>query len=308
MAVVSLRAWSSARFTIDLPPGHRFPIEKYQAIRDAVVQRGILPAEAILEPDRVERWSLALVHTPEYLDAMYDGTLSTADARRLGFPWSAQLLERSLRTVQATLEASRDALDRGSGITLAGGTHHAFPDHGEGFCVFNDVAVATRVLQREGKISRALIVDLDVHQGNGTARIFADDPDVFTFSMHGRKNYPFHRERSSLDVELEDGCDDQTYLSLLALHLEPVLTRSRPDLVFYLAGSDPYELDRFGRLSLTREGLAERDRMVVSACRARGVPLTLTMSGGYATNMDDIAHMHSESVRILCQHAPASFQ
>jgi acetoin utilization deacetylase AcuC-like enzyme len=297
----TLRAWSSSRFTIDLPPGHRFPIEKYQGIRDTVISRGILPANAVLEPDRSDRWALALVHTSDYLDKIYDGTLSAAEERRLGFPWSTQLRERSLRTVQATLEAARDALDRGAGITLAGGTHHAFPDHGEGFCVLNDVAIAVRVLQREGRIGRALIVDLDVHQGNGTARIFEGDPDVFTFSMHGRKNYPFHKERSSLDVELEDGCDDETYLNLLKQHLTPALDASAPELVFYLAGSDPYREDRFGRLSLTRVGLAERDRHVVATCHSRRLPLVLTMSGGYANSVTDIAAIHSESVRIVTE-------
>ena len=296
-----LRAWSSARFTIDLPAGHRFPIEKYQRIRDTVISRGILPADRVLEPERAERWALALVHTSDYLDKIYDGTLPPAEARRLGFPWSDQLKERSLRTVQATLEAARDALDRGAGITLAGGTHHAFPDHGEGFCVFNDVAVAIRVLQREGRIERAMVIDLDVHQGNGTARIFAGEEDVYTFSMHGGKNYPFHKETSTLDVELADGCDDGTYLDLLDQHLEPVISAARPDLVFYLAGSDPYREDRFGRLGLTRTGLAERDRRVVRACRSRGLPLVLTMSGGYAQSVDDIAAIHSESVRTVIE-------
>jgi acetoin utilization deacetylase AcuC-like enzyme len=301
MTANALRAWSSARFTIDLPPGHRFPIEKYQGIRDIVIQRGILPPELVLEPDRAERWALALVHTSEYLDKIHDGGLTPAEERRLGFPWSDRLRERSLRTVQATLEAARDALDRGAGVTLAGGTHHAFPDHGEGFCVFNDVAVAIRVLQREGRIGRALVIDLDVHQGNGTARIFEEDADVFTFSMHGKKNYPFHKERSNLDVELEDGCDDVTYLTLLRAHLQPAFDSARPDLVFYLAGSDPYKEDRFGRLELTREGLAERDRMVTKAARARGLPLVLTMSGGYARSIEDISLIHSESVKIVTE-------
>lgn len=298
---MSLRAWSSSRFTIDLPPGHRFPIEKYAAIRDRVIRRGILPGEAILEPDRAERWALALVHTPEYLDRIYNGDLGPAEERRLGLPWSEQLLERSLRTVQATIEAAYDALERGAGVTLAGGTHHAFPERGEGFCVFNDVAVAIRLLQREGRIERALVVDLDVHQGNGTARIFSDDADVYTFSMHGRKNYPFHKEHSSRDVELEDRCDDSTYLALLNQHLPLAIQAARPDVVFYLAGSDAYSDDRFGRLGLSVEGLARRDRLVARSCRSPGLPLVLTMAGGYARSMEDIAMLHSESVRIVRQ-------
>ncbi len=226
-----MRAWSSARFTIDLPDGHRFPIAKYARIRDEVVTRGLLPATGIEEPDRADRWALELVHAAAYVQAVIDGTLTPAEVRRLGLPWSPQLRERSLRTVQGTVEAAQDALDGGLGINLAGGTHHAFPDHAEGFCVFNDVAVAIRVLQRAGRITRAAVVDLDVHQGNGTARIFADDVDVFTFSLHGARNFPFRKERSRLDVELEDGCEDAAYLAALDAHLEPVLDAARPELV-----------------------------------------------------------------------------
>jgi acetoin utilization deacetylase AcuC-like enzyme len=296
---VEFRAWSSARWTIDLPPGHRFPIEKYRLIREAVITRGILPAPSIAEPERVDRWALNLVHTPRYIDAIMTGTLSPAESRRLGFPWSDALRERSLRTVQATLEAARDALDRGVGITLAGGTHHAFADHGEGFCVFNDVAIATRVLAREGRIVRAMILDLDVHQGNGTASVFAGDREVYTFSMHGRSNFPFHKEESTLDIELDDGCDDATYLALLTRYLEPALAAAAPDIIFYLAGSDPYVNDRFGRLGLTISGLARRDHLVAEACLSRGIPLAVTMAGGYARDPADIAFIHSETVRIV---------
>jgi acetoin utilization deacetylase AcuC-like enzyme len=265
-----MRAWSSARYTIDLPAGHRFPIAKYARIRDAIVGCGLLPPECIEEPDRVERWALELAHTPRYAQAVLDGTLTAAETRRLGFPWSPQLRERSLRTVQGTVEAAEDALQSGLGINLAGGTHHAFADHGEGFCVFNDVAVAIRVLQRAGRVTRVAVVDLDVHQGNGTARIFADDPDVFTFSLHGARNFPFRKERSGLDVELDDGCEDAAYLARLDDHLAPVLEASRPDLVFYLAGADPYVHDRFGRLGLSIAGLRQRDARVFDAChRAR---------------------------------------
>ena len=216
------RAWSSARFTVPLPSGHRFPIAKYAMVRDAVVRRGLLPPEAIEEPGEVRRADLALVHTAGYIDAIIDGTMDEAAVRRLGFPWSAELRERALRTVQGTIEAARDALSSGAGINLAGGTHHAFADRGEGFCVFNDVAVASRVLQRDGLARRIAIIDLDVHQGNGTARIFADDETVFTFSMHGETNFPFHKEASSRDVGLPDGCDDAAYLAALSSHLDPV--------------------------------------------------------------------------------------
>jgi acetoin utilization deacetylase AcuC-like enzyme len=291
-----MRAWSSARFTIDLPDGHRFPIAKYARIRDEVVARGLLSATGIDEPDRADRWALELVHTARYVQAVVDGTLTPLEVRRLGFPWSAQLRERSLRTVQGTVEAAHDALDCGLGINLAGGTHHAFPDHAEGFCVFNDVAVAIRVLQRAGRITRAAVVDLDVHQGNGTARIFADDPDVFTFSLHGARNFPFRKERSGLDVELQDRAEDAAYLAALERHLEPVLDAARPELVFYLGGADPFVHDRFGRLAVSVAGLRERDRRVFDVCRRRGLPVVVTMAGGYARNLDDVVTIQANTV------------
>jgi acetoin utilization deacetylase AcuC-like enzyme len=294
-----MRAWSSSRFTIDLPPGHRFPIAKYGMIREGVVASGALAPADIHEPDRAERWALELAHTRAYVDGIMEGTISPGEARRLGFPWSEQLRERSLRTVQATIEAARDALDGGAGVTLAGGTHHAFPGHGEGFCVFNDVAVAIRALQREGRVRRVVILDLDVHQGNGTAAMFTDDPDVFTFSMHGAKNYPFRKERSSLDLELPDGTSDREYTSLLTAHLDGVLESARPDLAFYLAGADPYRDDRFGRLRLSFAGLQHRDELVARACSHRGIPLVLTMAGGYARVLEDVVTIHCNTVAEL---------
>ncbi len=291
-----MRAWSSARYTVPLPDGHRFPLAKYARIRDECIARGLLTAAAIDEPDRAERWALELVHTRRYAEAVLTGTLSAAEVRRLGFPWSPALRERSLRTVQGTLEAARDALDTGLGLNLAGGTHHAFADHGEGFCVFNDVAVAVRVLQREGRLQRVAIVDLDVHQGNGTAHIFAGDADVFTFSIHGARNFPFRKERSSLDVEFEDGAEDAAYLAGLDRHLEAVLDAARPELVFYLAGADPYRHDRFGRLGLTMAGLGERDRRVFAALRRRGLPVVVTMAGGYARELEDVVTIQTNTV------------
>jgi len=294
-----VRAWSSARFSVALPAGHRFPIAKYQAVRDGVVARGLLPADAIHEPDRVERTALALVHTPEYVASIEDGTLPEPAVRRLGFPWGPGLRERSFRTVQGTVEAARDALATGAGINLAGGTHHAFAERGEGFCVFNDVAVATRVLQREGQLRRVAVVDLDVHQGNGTARLFEGDEDVHTFSMHGERNYPFHRERSRLDVELPDGTGDEAYLATLDRHLDEVLDDAAPELVFYLAGADPFAGDRFGRLALSVDGLRARDRRVLGACARRGVPVAVTLAGGYAERMEDIVAIHANTVEEL---------
>jgi acetoin utilization deacetylase AcuC-like enzyme len=292
-----MRAWSSARFTVPLPDGHAFPIGKYAAIREAVLARGLVPH--VDEPDRMERWALLLVHTPGYVGAMLDTGLTPAEARRLGFPWSPALAERSRRTAQATVEAARDALEHGAGVSLAGGTHHAFADRGEGYCCFNDVALAVRVLQREGRITRAAVVDLDVHQGNGTARIFADDADVYTFSMHGARNFPFRKEASRRDVELEDRTGDAEYLALLDRHLDEALDEARPELVFYLAGADPYEGDRFGRLALSMQGLRARDRRVFEACRRRGLPVALAMAGGYARSLADIAAIHANTVEEL---------
>lgn len=294
-----MRAWSSSRFSVALPPGHRFPIAKYQAVREGVVSRGLVPAGQIHEPDRVERTALALVHTDEYVSSIEDGTLSEPAVRRLGFPWGPGLRERSFRTVQGTVEAARDALAHGAGLNLAGGTHHAFAGWGEGFCVFNDVAVATRTLQREGRLRRVAVVDLDVHQGNGTARIFEDDPDVFTFSMHGEGNYPFQRERSRLDVELPDGTEDATYLAVLEAHLDAVLDEAAPELVFYLAGADPFSGDRFGRLKLSVDGLRRRDRRVFAACARRAVPVVVTLAGGYAERIEDIVTIHANTVEEL---------
>jgi acetoin utilization deacetylase AcuC-like enzyme len=294
-----MRAWSSARFCIPLPPGHRFPIAKYALVRDAAVQSGVLSPREIEEPERVDRWTLGLVHESTYVEAIWRGTLDADASRRLGLPWSAELRERALRTVQGTLEAARDGLDTGTGINLAGGTHHAFTDRGEGFCVFNDVAIAVRTLQKEGRIRRAAIIDLDVHQGNGTATIFQDDTEVYTFSMHGERNYPFHKAASRLDVGLPDGCNDGFYLASLRGHLESVLEESGADLVFYLAGADPYAGDRFGRLRLSIEGLRARDNMVFRACRRRGLPVTVTLAGGYAHRLQDIATIHLNTVREL---------
>jgi acetoin utilization deacetylase AcuC-like enzyme len=294
-----VRAWSTARFSIPLPEGHRFPMAKYAMIRDGAIARGLLSADQVEEPDRASWSTLALTHTARYLGAVTDGTLTEAETRRLGFPWSPELRERSCRTAQGTLEAARDALDGGAGLSLAGGTHHAHADHGEGYCCFNDVAVAIRALQREGRLGRAAVIDLDVHQGNGTAAIFAGDDSVFTFSMHGARNYPFRKAAGTLDVELDDGLGDAEYLALLPPRLERVLADPVPDLVFYLAGADPYEGDRLGRLSLSIEGLRRRDRLVLEGCRTRALPVVVVMAGGYAADLQDLVTIHGNTVAEL---------
>jgi acetoin utilization deacetylase AcuC-like enzyme len=294
-----MRAWTSARFSVPLPEGHRFPMAKYALIAEGVVARGIVPRERLMEPPRASREALTRVHVAGYVDAVLDNGLTEAEQRRLGFPWRPELAERSLRTVQGTIEAARDALACGIGLNLAGGTHHAFPGHGEGFCVFNDVAIAIRTLQAEGRITRAVVVDLDVHQGNGTARIFADDPGVFTFSMHGAGNYPFRKERSRLDVELPDRTGDDAYLALLSRHLDAVLEEARADLALFIAGADPYRSDRLGRLSLSMEGLEQRDAAVLAACRRRGLPVAVVLGGGYAADLRDVVTIHANTCALL---------
>ncbi|GMV09947.1 MAG: histone deacetylase [Gemmatimonadota bacterium] len=295
---MALHAWTSARYVVPLPAGHRFPIEKYERLRRRVIDEGLVPPSHLHEPERVARADLLRVHTADYVDRMIGGALTEAELRRIGFPWSAGLVERSLRAVGGTCEAVACALDEGLAINLAGGTHHAFPSHGEGFCVFNDVAVAVRGALAAGRIRRAAIVDLDVHQGNGTHAIFAGDPRVCTFSMHGGRNYPFHKVSGTLDIELEDGMGDERYLSLLAEALPGVLAGSAPDLVVYLAGADPHEGDRLGRLALTFEGLARRDHMVLHAAREVGIPVAITIAGGYGRDVDTTVEVHCRTVRV----------
>ncbi|MBI1808830.1 MAG: histone deacetylase [Gemmatimonadetes bacterium] len=298
-----LHAWTSARFTVPLPDGHRFPIAKYAALRDAVIAERLVAAECLHEPARAARDALLLVHDAAWVDAVERGTLDPAAARRLGFPWSTALAERAARAVGGTLEAAGAALTHGVAINLAGGTHHAFPSHGEGFCAFNDVAVAVRALQHDGRAARAAIVDLDVHQGNGTHAIFAGDDRVFTFSMHGGRNYPFRKVPGSLDVELDDGTGDDAYLDALARHLPSALERARADIVFYLAGADPHEGDTLGRLRLTFDGLMRRDTMVLEACRAIGLPVCITIAGGYGRDIADTVRVHCNTVRIAGRFA-----
>lgn len=249
------------------------------------------------EPSRVPTSALLRVHDAGYVEHLSNGTLDASSIRRLGFPWSEGLVERSYRAAGGTFEAADAALTHGLAMNLAGGTHHAFPAHGEGFCVFNDVAIATRALLARGRITRAAIVDLDVHQGNGTHAIFADDPRVYTFSMHGARNYPFRKVPGDHDVELDDGTDDARYCELLADALPRVLSESNPDIVFYLAGADPHEDDRLGRLALTHDGLARRDHMVLRACREVGIPVAITIAGGYGRDIATTVEAHVRTLR-----------
>ena len=290
-------------YFVPLPPSHPFPMAKYPLLFQRLRAAGWLHDAQVIEPDEAALGDLRLVHTEGYLQQLADGTLDAAAVRKIGVPWSKALWRRSRLAAHGTLLAARAALDDGLAANLAGGTHHAFPGHGEGFCVLNDVAVAIRVLQRDGGLRRALVIDLDVHQGNGTAAIFEGDADVFTFSMHGERNYPTRKMRSTLDVGLADGIGDDEYLTLLRRHLDDILAGFVPDLVFYLAGVDPVCGDRYGRLALSDEGLRQRERCVLEACVSRRLPAVITIAGGYAPTPERTAELHSivfeEAVRLL---------
>ncbi|MDM4766130.1 histone deacetylase [Pelomonas sp. SE-A7] len=279
-------AFHSDAHSLALPPGHRFPQDKYRMLREALESEpGLLRLQAARPATESE---LALVHEAGYIDAVMQGRLSEAAQREIGFPWSPAMAERSRHSVGATIQAARAALEEGVAANLAGGTHHAYSHKGSGYCVFNDVAVAARLMQAERAGLRVLVIDLDVHQGNGTAAIFSGDDSVFTLSMHGARNFPFRKEASDLDVELPDGCTDEPYLAALDAALTTVWSRlatQPPGLAFYLAGADPHEGDRLGRLKLSYAGLRERDRRVLTELRERGIPVAMAMAGGYGHDL-----------------------
>ena len=269
-------------------------MSKYARLRARVLESEFAASARVAPAARDEE--ILLAHCPGYLGRVVGGRLTAAEQRAIGFPWTPQMVERSRRTSGATVAAARAALDDGVAVNLAGGTHHAFRDRGEGFCVLNDSAIAARVLQAEGLVERVAVIDCDVHQGNGTASIFRDDATVFTFSIHGANNFPFAKETSDLDVELADGTDDCDYLDALERGLREALACARADLAIYLAGADPYYDDRLGRLALTKQGLLERDRLVLGQCGTLGVPVAVTMAGGYAQNIEDTVEIHTHTV------------
>ena len=285
-------------FVLPLPPGHRFPMEKYARLRESLLASGEFDEADFHLPHAATDEELGRAHDPAYIRAVSAGLLPEKAQKAIGFPWSAGMVERSRRSAGATLAACRAALADGVSANLAGGTHHAFRDRGEGFCVFNDAAVAARAMQAEGRARRVLIVDCDVHQGNGTASILRGDDSIFTFSIHGARNFPFDKEQSDLDIELPDGCSDAAYLLRLNEGLDTALDLARPDLVIYLAGADPYRDDRLGRLALTFDGLAERDRTVFAHCQARRLPVALAMAGGYARQIEDTVRIHTTTIRL----------
>ena len=290
-----LKAYYCDQFELPLPADHRFPMDKYRLLRQRLQQHNRGRFE-FLEPPAATDRQLSLAHASSYIRRVTRGDLDDREIRELGFPWSVHLVERSRRSSGATLAAARAALQDGVGANLAGGTHHAFRDRARGFCVFNDAAVTALCLLEEQRIRRVLIVDCDVHQGDGTAQILRHDPRAFTLSLHGERNYPFRKQRSDLDVPLPDACDDETYLAALDDGLGSAMARANPELVIYLAGADPFQADRWGRMALTKDGLARRDAMVFDRCRRGGAAVVVVMAGGYAKDVNDIVDIHFQTL------------
>jgi acetoin utilization deacetylase AcuC-like enzyme len=293
-----MRVFYTSKYYADIGDAHIFPIRKFELVRDQLFREGTLQPNELVEPTPADINDLLLVHSVDYVTRLCNGTLTEKEIRRMGLPWSESLVRRSFYAVGGTIAAALHSLAEGYCSNLAGGTHHAYPDHGAGFCVLNDVAVAIRTLRSRGLIRRAAIIDCDVHQGDGTAVIFAQDDDTFTFSMHGANNYPLFKTKSRLDVELPDRTTDRSYLQVLAENL-PTVFQHDPEIVFYLAGADPYEDDKLGKLSLTIDGLKERDAMVLRECYEHEVPVTTVMSGGYAKEIEDTVEIHCNTIRTV---------
>lgn len=292
------RIFYSPYYYADIGENHVFPIKKFELVRDKLLAEKTLQSSEIAEPQPAEIEDVLLVHTDDYVARLKNGTLTNKEIRRLGLPWSESLVRRSFLACSGTVSAARYALRHDVSSNLAGGTHHAFPDRGEGFCVLNDVAVAIRVLQREKLAERFLVIDCDVHQGNGTAFIFQNEAEIFTFSIHGAKNYPLFKEVSTLDIELPDRTGDKEFLETLEEALPRIFLHD-PDIVFYLGGADPFENDKLGRLGLTIEGLRRRDETVLRFAKERQVPIVTTMSGGYAKDINDTVEIHCNTIRAV---------
>ena len=293
-----IKIFHSDRFVPELPEGHRFPIQKYQLIREQLLYEGSIQDEMLEESQEVAEEDILLVHTADYWERMKTLSLTAREVRKMGFPQSERLVERSRRSCQGTLSAALWAKDHGLGMNIAGGTHHAYPDHGEGFCLLNDIAISIRHLQNHHSVKNILIIDLDVHQGNGNSVIFHDDPNVFTFSMHGKDNYPFKKETSDLDISLASGLDDQAYLDQLENSLSHILSQFTPDFIFFQAGVDVLESDKLGKLSLSKDGLRRRDLTVLHLCKKLETPLCVSIGGGYSSRLVDTVEGHSQTFRL----------
>ncbi len=292
-----MRVYYTDQFVLPLPAGHRFPMAKYQRLRETLLAQRVLDPSRLMVPEPASRDQLVRVHAPSYVDRVFAGELTREETRRIGFPWSAFLVERSCRSVGATIEACRAALTDGLSANLAGGTHHAGVGHGEGYCVFNDTAVAVRAVQAERAERRVIVIDCDVHQGNGTAEIFAADDSVCTFDIYGASNFPFTKTPCDCDVPLPDDTGDEEYLAALQARLPAALDAGPWDLAIYVSGADPYAGDTLGRLALTKQGLLARDEFVLYSLRDRGIPVAITMAGGYGHDVDDTVEIHANTIR-----------
>ncbi|GGE64555.1 acetoin utilization deacetylase AcuC-like enzyme [Pedobacter psychrotolerans] len=281
-----------------LPEGHRFPMLKYELIPEQLLHEGIITPDNLFEPEPISEDIVLWTHQHDYWMQLRDLTLPAKEQRRIGFPLNAQLLERELRITRGTIDGAKFALGAGVAFNVAGGTHHSGSNWGEGFCMLNDQAIASNYLLNNKLSKSILIIDLDVHQGNGTAEIFRNEPRVFTFSMHGDKNFPFRKEQSDLDVPLNDGVEDEEYIDLLSYHLQVAFQKSNPDFVFYLSGVDVLSTDKLGKISLTKVACKERDRMVIQACKTKGLPLQISMGGGYSANIRDIVDAHCNTYKV----------
>jgi len=297
-----LKLFYSDTFELPLPDRHRFPMSKYRLLRERILQDSIASQCELILPAAATNEQLSRVHSQEYIEAICTGDLTNVEIRRIGFPWSLAMVERSRRSTGASIEAGFAALEDGLAGNLAGGTHHAFEGNGQGFCVFNDVCVAARVMQGEGRVRNVLVVDCDVHQGNGTSSIARGDASLFSFSMHCEKNFPFQKTEGDCDIPLPVGTTDALYLKKLETELKKVFDLFSPDFIFYLAGADPYTKDRLGLLDLSKAGLATRDRIVLNLCHEKGVPLAFAMAGGYAPEISDIVDIHFQTVKIAVEN------
>jgi acetoin utilization deacetylase AcuC-like enzyme len=294
--VAPMKIFYTDHFVLPLPAGHRFPMSKYSRLRERVIAAGVIPPHELREPPAATRAQLEVVHEAGYVDRVFTGTLDPSEQRRIGFPWSAAMVERSRRSVGATIAAAEAALVDGFAVNLAGGTHHAYADHGEGYCIFNDVAVAIRWLMNQRQIRNAVVIDTDVHQGNGTAAIFRDDPQIFCFSVHGAGNFPFRKEQSTLDIALPDRTGDEAYLNAVTAGLAAALGAGPYDIAFYIAGADPHERDRLGRLNVSAQALARRDELVLGTAQRLRLPIVTVMAGGYGSDVEETVAIHLNSV------------
>lgn len=298
-----MKAYYSDVFTFPLPEQHRVQTRKYRLLRERIMEEGILPAENLIIPDAATSEQILRCHDRDYLERIQTGTLTHAEISRIGLTWSPELVERSQRSSGATIAAATTALIENVSANLAGGAHHAGRNYGAGFSVFNDVLIAARDVQTKKLVEKVAIIDCDVHQGNGTADIASNDPSIFTFSIHGENNYPLRKVAGDLDIGLANGTSDEKYLDLLMIAMERVLFFAQPDLVIYISGADPFFGDALGKLALTKAGLAHRDRLVLSMCRAEDIPVAVTMGGGYAKEVNDIVDIHLQTIKIATKFA-----